>query len=268
MRSFYHDEGAFLFVIRIGGYSVTTIAVIADIHGNVWALEAVLADIQRRGITTIINLGDHVYGPMAPAATIERILREPMMNISGNEDRCLFLPVDEAVNFSSYHFVRSQLNAEQLAWLEALPQTTIVGDIFCCHGTPDSDTTYMLETVTEHGVSLTSGERIHTYLEGITQSVVVCGHTHIPRTVWMPDGWQVVNPGSVGWPAYSDDTPYPHVMEAGSPHARYSILEQQPNGWWNVEHVALVYDWAQAAAACRRSGREDWAHWIETGRGR
>ncbi|MBA3872347.1 MAG: metallophosphoesterase family protein [Anaerolineae bacterium] len=246
---------------------MTTIAVIADIHGNVWALDAVLADIKHSGITTIINLGDHVYGPMAPAATLERIMREPMINISGNEDRCLFLPEDEATNFSSYHFVRSQLTADQLAWLEALPPTTIVGDIFCCHGTPDSDTTYMLETVTEHGVSLKAGELIYSSLKGIVQSVVVCGHSHIPRTTWLWDKGLLVNPGSVGWPAYNDNTPYPHAMETGSPHARYAILEK--NGYdWKVEHIALKYDWAQAAAVCRQNGREDWAHWIETGRGK
>ena len=245
-----------------------SIAVVADIHGNIWALEAVLADIKRRGISTIINLGDHVYSPMAPAATLERIIREPMINISGNEDTCLFLPPEEAAQFSSYHFVRSQLTAEQLAWLAALPATTIVGDIFCCHGTPDSNTTYMLETVTEHGVSLTSTERIQAYLADVSQPVILCGHTHIPRTVWLPDGRLVVNPGSVGWPAYTDDTPYPHVIEAGSPHARYAILEQGDNGQWNVQHLALTYDWAQAAAAaCRQNGREDWAYWIETGRG-
>jgi predicted phosphodiesterase len=245
---------------------MTSIAVIADIHGNIWALEAVLADIKRRGITTTINLGDHVYGPIAPAATIQRIMREPTMNISGNEDTCLFLLEDQAGGFSSYHFTRSQLNAEQLAWLEGLPPTTIVGDIFCCHGTPDSDSTYMLETVTASGVSLTSTGRIQTYLADISQPIIVCGHTHIPRMVWLPDGRLVVNPGSVGVPAYTDDLPYPHVMEAGSPHARYAILDQQANGDWNVQHIALVYDWAQAAAACRQNGREDWANWIATGR--
>jgi len=204
---------------RIGG-SVTTIAVMADIHGNSWALDAVLADIKRRAITTIINLGDHVYGPINPAATIQRVMSTPMINISGNEDRCLFLPENEAGNFSSYHFTRSQLNTEQLAWLETLPQIALVGDIFCCHGTPESDTTYMLETVRQNGVSLTSTTRIQEFLQGITQPVIVCGHTHIPRTVWLPDGRLMLNPGSVGLPAYDDDQPYPHVMEAGSPHAR------------------------------------------------
>ncbi len=257
-----------------GGDQLTTIAVIADIHGNIWALEAVLEDIKKRGINTIINLGDHVYSPIAPAATLERIMREPMINISGNEDRCLLLPPEEAARYSCYEFVRSQLSAEQLAWLQSLPQTAIigetttsVGDIFCCHGTPSSDETYLLETVTEHGVSLKAGELIYNQLKGITQNVVVCGHSHIPRIAWLWDKGLVVNPGSVGWPAYSDDTPYAHAMETGSPHARYAILDQLDNGRWNVTHIALVYDWYQAADVCRQNGREDWAYWIETGRG-
>ncbi len=251
---------------------MTTIAVIADIHGNIWALEAVLDDIKRREISTIINLGDHVYSPMAPAATIERIIREPMINISGNEDRCLFLSSEKASQYSCYEFVHSQLTTEQLAWLQALPSTAIigetptnVGDIFCCHGTQDSDSVYLLETVTKHGVFLKADDEIYGHLKGITQPLVVCGHSHIPRTVWLSDAPMVVNPGSVGWPAYADDTPYPHAMETGSPHARYAILEE--NGYdWNVEHIALRYDWTQAADACRQNGRNDWAHWIETGR--
>ena len=257
----------FRFSLTGRDYQLSPIVVIADIHGNIWALEAVLEDIKRRSITTVVNLGDHVCSPMAPAATIERIMREPMINISGNEDRCLFLPPEQAAQFSSYHFVRSQLTTEQLAWLEALPSTTIVGDIFCCHGTPDSDSTYLLETVTEHGVFLKSNEGIYPYLKGNTSAVILCGHSHILRTVWLPDGRLVVNPGSVGWPAYTDDTPYPHVIETGSPHARYAILDQLDNGRWNVMHITLAYDWAQAAAACRQNGREDWEHWIETGRG-
>ncbi len=242
-----------------------SIAVIADVHGNIWALEAVLADIHRRGIATIINLGDHVYGPLDPASTIERLMREPMTIISGNEDRCLFLPAEEAAQYSSYAFVRSQLTAEQHAWLAALPKTALVADIFCCHGTPDSDETYMLETVTEHGVSLTPTEGIQHFLTGVTQSVVLCAHTHIPRTVWLSDGRLVVNPGSVGWPAYSDTQPFPHRIESGSPHARYVILEQHETGWC-VEHINLPYDWARAAAIARQNGREDWAYWLETGR--
>jgi hypothetical protein len=74
-----------------------------------------------------------------------------------------------------------------------------------------------------------------------------------------------VNPGSVGLPAYAAALPYPHAMEAGSPHARYAILTTHASGY-AVEHVALPYPWDAAAAAARRNGRPDWAAWLETGR--
>ena len=75
----------------------------------------------------------------------------------------------------------------------------------------------------------------------------------------------MVNPGSVGLPAYTDAEPYPHAMESGSPHARYAILSWSPRGY-AVEHVQVPYPWSEAAAAARRNGREDWAGWISTGR--
>jgi diadenosine tetraphosphatase ApaH/serine/threonine PP2A family protein phosphatase len=117
----------------------------------------------------------------------------------------------------------SGLSAAQLAWLEQLPPTQVVGDIFLCHGTPASDMIYLLEHVTEHGVALRDSASIIAELNDVRQPVVVCGHSHVPRTVWLPDGRLVVNPGSVGIPAYDDDLPYQHVMEAGSPHARYAV---------------------------------------------
>ncbi len=74
----------------------------------------------------------------------------------------------------------------------------------------------------------------------------------------------VVNPGSVGLPAYIDDIPHPHTMQAGSPHARYSVLSATEKGW-QVKNVALDYDWRPAVAAARCNGRQDWAHWLRTG---
>ena len=95
---------------------------------------------------------------------------------------------------------------------------------------------------------------------------LVAGWTHVPRLVALPGGRLVVNPGSVGLPAYTDDRPHPHAMEAGSPHARYAVLEEREGGW-TVELVAVPYPFQEAAATARRNGRADWAEWIATGRG-
>jgi len=241
------------------------IAVIADIHGNTWALDVVLADIKRREIGQIVNLGDCVYGSLDPAGTLERLIDTGIVSIAGNQDRQVFDQSEQVRSSRDHHFVTGQLSAEQLAWLEQLPATQVVGDVFLCHGTPASDLIYLLEHVTEQGVFLHTSAAIADALRDVRQPVVVCGHSHVPRTVWLPDGRLVVNPGSVGVPAYEDDQPYPHVMEAGSPHARYAVLTRQAGGW-AVEHVALPYRWDVAAEVARRNGRPDRARWIETGR--
>jgi len=181
--------------------------VIADIHGNTWALDAVLQDIQRRGIATIVNLGDCVYGSLDPAGTLERLMGASITSIAGNQDRELFDQSEQVRGSRDHQFVTGQLSAEQLAWLEHLPPTQVVDEVFLCHGTPESDLIYLLEYVTEHGVFLRASAAIMAELRDVRQPVVVCGHSHVPRTVWLPDGRLAVNPGSVGIPAYEDDLP-------------------------------------------------------------
>ena len=96
--------------------------------------------------------------------------------------------------------------------------------------------------------------------------VGLCGHSHLPRTVELPDGRLIINPGSVGLPAYSDTVAVlPHAMETGSPHARYAVIERADAGW-RVEHVAVPYDWEAASLAAASNGRTDWAEWLRTGR--
>ena len=242
-----------------------SIAVIADIHGNVWALEAVLADIQRRGIQQIINLGDSLFGTLDPAGTAELLMQHSIIHIMGNQERDILEPSPAMRASSDFTFVTRQLNQAQREWLLHHQPTYATDILFCCHGTPTSDSTYLLEQVTPQGVSLADTAQVLAELDSITQPVILCGHSHVPRTVWLPGDRLVVNPGSVGLPAYDQDVPYPHVMEAGSPHARYAIITQQPNGF-AVEQIALTYPWAAAAAATRRNGGAHRAPWLETGR--
>ena len=73
------------------------LAVISDVHGNVWALAAVLDDIDRRGISAIVDLGDSVHGPLEPAATMEIMASRGILAIAGNEDRVITEPEAERV---------------------------------------------------------------------------------------------------------------------------------------------------------------------------
>jgi putative phosphoesterase len=242
-------------------------AVIADVHGNTWALDAVLADIRRRGIETIFNLGDIVFNCLDPAGTAEMLmsLGTSLISIAGNQDRDAFAPNDVMRASRDYAFVSAELSAAQVEWLRACPATYAVDDIFLCHGTPQSDETYLLETVTEHGVFLSDTDTILARLGNIDAKLILCGHSHVPRVVWLPGNRLVVNPGSVGIPAYDDDLPFPHIMESGSPHARYAILTRRAD-FWDIEMICVSYDWSIPAARARAFGRPDRAHWIETGR--
>jgi len=66
--------------------------------------------------------------------------------------------------------------------------------------------------VSADGVALRTPEELSETLAGVSERVILCGHSHVPRKISLPDGRMVVNPGSVGLPAYADEEPYPHVM--------------------------------------------------------
>ena len=99
---------------------------------------------------------------------------------------------------------------------------------------------------------------------GHEASLVLCGHTHMPRTLQIPGGPLVVNPGSVGLQAFDDGNPHTHVMEVGSPHARWALIERS-NGGWSVQLRATAYDWEAAAERAEANGRGDWADALRSG---
>lgn len=239
-------------------------AVISDVHGNRWALEAVLADITRRGIRRVMNLGDCLYGPLDPAGTAELLLDLPAITVRGNEDRAITAPA-RPEDSPTLQYVRASLSSRHLRWLASLPLTLVVDDLFyLCHGTPERDDVYLLREVRERDVALRSAPALEALLRSIPQPVVLCGHDHTPEALLLPRGQLLVNPGSVGLPAYTDDLPFPHAMEAGMPHARYGIVSRR-GGKWAVEDVALAYDWEVAARTAEENGRPDWAAWLRTG---
>ncbi len=240
-------------------------AVLSDIHGNVRALDTVLADVERRDVHAVLDLGDTLYGPLEPQAVAERLMALPVLHVRGNEDRLLLEPPASAASSPSLGYTLGALAPQALAWLASRPATRVVDeDLFLCHGTPGSDETYLLESLAPDGAKPSDTHEVEARLAGVAQSVVLCGHSHLPRAV-RAGARLVVNPGSVGLPAYADDGPVPHKMESGSPHARYAVLTVTAEGA-SVEHVALAYDWEAAATQARRNGRPDWAAWLATGR--
>lgn len=243
------------------------IAALADIHGNRFALEAVLDDLVGRRVDQTVNLGDHLYGPIAPRATYELLTAHPMVHIRGNQDRYLVEASETEIESNpTLRWVLDDLGDEPLHWVRSLEfDHQLEESVYLCHGSPSSDLEYLLEAV-GHGTSQVRADADILNLLGDQQSeLVLCAHTHVARTVQLSTGRLVVNPGSVGLPAYADTTPSPHAMQSFSPHARYALLEQGRHGW-TVQHVQVPYDHEAAAEAARRYGRADWAEEVRSGR--
>lgn len=240
-------------------------AVIADIHGNADALRAVLADIDARQIACIVNLGDHLSGPLAAAETAEILMSRQMISIRGNHDRYLIQQHPHDMGPSDFAAF-SELQPRHIDWLERLSPTAHLGDdVLACHATPHDDQTYWLHEVREDG---STGPRA---AEGIAKlgrdtdfPLILCAHTHLPASVRLPDGRRIVNPGSVGLPAYDDIHPVAHAMQAGTPDACYAILDRA-GGDWQVTHRHVPYDPTRMAELATRAVRDDWAHALKTG---
>ncbi|HYD56577.1 MAG TPA: metallophosphoesterase family protein [Burkholderiales bacterium] len=234
------------------------LALLSDIHGNLIALQAVLEDVARRGVDTIVNLGDSLSGPLLPRETAAFLMAQPWVQLSGNHERQL-------VDFSpekrgpSDRYAHAQLDAPVFQWMAGLkPAQRLTDDVFLCHGTPESDLEYFLETIERDRVRPATREEIDDRLGDVHAAVVACGHTHVPRVVRARGGCLVVNPGSVGLQAYEDGHPIPHVVQNGSPDARYAIVERRAAGW-SAELIAVPYDHAAASRLAAQHDRPDWA---------
>lgn len=240
------------------------LAVVSDIHGNIAALEKVVEDINLRNVDAIFNLGDHISGPLWPRETIQFLMSQDWVQISGNHERQLISQAPQNQGPSDQYAFQF-LGTSELDWLKALPASQTVEDQFLLvHGTPDSDKSYLLETVFQGSISLATPPEITHRIGTIKSPVVFCGHSHLPRVVEINDETLIVNPGSVGLPAYTDTYPEAHVVETGSPHARYAILEFK-HGNWIPELIAVPYDYPLAAKQARKNNRPDWEVALQTG---
>lgn len=241
------------------------LAAISDIHGNISALEAVLNDVARRGIQTIVNLGDSLSGPFDARATAELLMDRNFLTVRGNHDRMLFdRPRDKLGLWESW--IIDDLSASHLDWVRSLPQVARKGDVFLCHASPYSDEDNWLD-FRGPGQRLIARDLAEVELRagGLAFPLILCGHTHAPRVVRLPDGRLIVNPGSVGCPAYLDargDVPF--IQQTGAPDARYAVIEEQ-DGNWHVDLCCIPYDPASMVRLAEARGADSWVRAVTTG---
>lgn len=234
------------------------IAVLSDIHGNLLALEAVVTDITRRGVDHVVNLGDSLSGPLLPKETAQFLMAQDWIHLAGNHERQL-LNVNERSGPSDA-YAHAQLSGKEFAWMESLlPAQNLADEILLCHGSPSSDVLGLLQTAERDATA----EEVDQRLGGTREALVLCGHTHVPRSV-KRGAQYIVNPGSVGLQAYDDDHPYPHTVANGSPDSRYAIVERRGNTW-GCDFICVPYDHAAMAQLARDRKRPDWEVALMTG---
>jgi predicted phosphodiesterase len=202
---------------------VTKLAVLADIHGNLPALEAVLADLAQFPVDQVIVAGDLInWGPFS-AAVVERALAEGWAVIRGNNEFYLLdyltprAPViwNDLANFPMLPWLRRQLAGRLHARIAAWPDTLS----FCppdapplriVHGSPRHNSEGIFPQVTE--------AELAPLFAGVAEGTIVAAHTHLPfdRRIGR---WHLFNPGSVGVPLL------------GELVASYLLLEGDADGW-------------------------------------
>ena len=207
------------------------LAVLYDVHGNLRALDAVLADAEAAGATEYLLGGDYaLFGPY-PAETVERLRGlERATWIRGNGERWTASPGDapdtELVQ-GAIATARELLGAQMVADLASLPERTTVGHVLFVHGSPVSDVrSFMPEPAAEDRELLG---------EGTDADLLVFGHTHVQFRRFGPGGVELGNPGSVGMP-FDGDT-----------RAAYALIGDDGV----LEPRRVVYDHVGSAAAAR-----------------
>jgi putative phosphoesterase len=169
------------------------VAAIGDIHGNLPALEAVLADIEAERIEEIVVVGDSVSGPW-PAEVFDLLDAARARVVRGNADREAEVSA-HSTELASWNAGR--LGPRRAATVVAWPLTLELaveglGNVLVCHSTPSSDTPIYTR--------ITPEAELAELLGPVEADVLLCGHTHMQFDRTLGSGLRIVNPGSVGMP--------------------------------------------------------------------
>lgn len=205
------------------------IAVISDIHANIYALINSLENIDNEKVDTIICLGDLVgYGPH-PNEVVSMIRRRHILCIKGNYDNSVvdneYSYIRETpINTFSLPWTVNELRAENRFFLENLPSTLSLNingkKLLFTHGSPDKINEYLFQ----------DAENTSSIMNSLEEDMLICGHTHIPaikefsRKVY-------VNSGSVGKP------------KIGRPNSTYCILNITKQDGIQVQIKEVSYEY-------------------------
>lgn len=219
------------------------VAVIADVHGNAFALQAVLAEVRAAAPELTFNLGDQIEGAANPALAAALQAELGAAEVRGNNEEKLWpggRRSEPSRRFGAW--LETQVKAADIARLAALPLSAraLDGRVYACHGTPQSAWDSLLwvwqpEQAGQAGFYRSRDPReLRRIVEPLGAEVVLCAHTHRPGATRAGDTL-VVNAGAV-----SDQAD-------GDPRARWTLLEER-GGHWSADFRTVPYDFGAAVA--------------------
>jgi len=220
------------------------IAVISDVHGNIFALESVLEDIKGRNVDEIVCTGDLVgYGPF-PNEVIARIKEEGIKTIQGNYDdaignKRIACGCDykteraQKIGMSSINYTAMETSEENKDFLANLPFSLTLEledqTALFVHGSPRKINEYLYE----------DSQEVKEVAQELTEDILVCGHTHLPYHKIINDK-HMMNVGSIGKPKH------------GNPNAIYTIIEVVDSKV-KTEFIEVIYPVDKLTAALKKT---------------
>lgn len=199
------------------------VAVISDIHGNLYALERVLQHVEQENPEQIVCLGDVVaFGPQ-PVEVLRRMHGLDCPVVMGNCDDFFVqwpLPEEDGLNYAQVKWAAEQFSPEDRKFMASFQPTVTVqlendASLLCFHGSPRSNTEVILAT--------TPDDELEAMLGGRENTIMFGGHTHLQMIRRMP-GTLVANAGSVGMPAD------PRDRSVFVPWAEWALIESSDAG--------------------------------------
>jgi predicted phosphodiesterase len=238
------------------------LAVLADIHGNLPALDAVLEDVEAQHVDDIVVAGDFVGGPQ-PGEVLDRLRPKARYLVRGNGENYMLdyhtgaAPPEwrESKQWTSMRWGYLSLTSDEVEFIATLPEQQVITSgattaVHVVHGSPRSPNEHTRPDPTLGEVSLLGEGALllekdeavpaPAMLAHIAEPVLVCGHSHIP---WQQrlDGKLALNPGSVGNPLNGDA------------RAQYAVLSWTGTEW-SVTHRAVAYDLGRLRRVFETSG--------------
>ena len=219
------------------------IAILSDIHGNLPALRAVLADLERQDLDEVLVGGDLVGRGPQGSQVIEEVRARGWRTVRGNHEEYLLdfrrrrVPDDwlSAPEWAASRWMAAELSADDVEFIAGLPGSLEIkrpAPMLVLHGSPRS---------TNEGLGpWTSDRKLERHVDGIRASTLVCAHTHRPMERPVANGL-VVNVGSVGLPFNRDR------------RAQYAVFHSEGDGW-RPEFRQVDYDLEETLRAYAATG--------------